>query len=108
MCLSLHHIGAMRFIPQIVYATSSGAYRITIPAPVSASYRAVCARGRGPYGGSGSDIRGSGPLAIRQEPDVLCKQETDISSVSNGRRAVSILGWGAPGVKRAAGLYPGL
>ena len=39
---------------------------------------------------------GAGPLLCLQEkPDVLCKQETDISSVSCGRRAAYILCWGA-------------
>ena len=34
----------------------------------------------------------AGPLlCLQEEPDVLCKQETDISSVSNGRRAAFIL-----------------
>src|SRR5829696_5643733 len=40
---------------------------------------------------------GSGPVAsLQEEPDVLCKQETVISSLSNGRRAAYILCWGTP------------
>src|SRR5215212_10381088 len=52
-------------------------------------------------GGAGA-LRGSGPFAsLQEEPDVLRKLETIISSVSDGRRAPYILCWGAPGVKRA-------